>query len=413
MVRPLITFSFLRPIAGLQKNIPFMRGMKMTTENQTFTEKFDLLGCIQCGRCTGGCPVTVRTNLNVRRFVYDAYNEELLDELSRVAEIWDCTACHTCAVRCPKGLKPLEVLIGLRSLVVESGKTQPTVRDALESVFREGNPWEKPRATRSDWMEGLDVPIAQPDEPVENLFFVCCTIAYDPRVQIIAQNMVRLLNNAGVDYAFLGEDESCCGSEVFTLGEEGLFEMIIEDNTELLNAYQAERIVALSPHCFTTFKTRYPDLNKPVIHYAELLDELLEQGKLAFKSGLSKKIVFHDPCYLGKQSGVFDEPRRLLKAVEGVDLLEFERARERSLCCEGGGGKMWVESESKKERLAETRIKDAHALGADVVAVACPFCVLTLEDAVKALGYEEEMRVAEIMELLGELDIEQEKTNSA
>lgn len=390
-----------------------MRGMKMITENQTFAEKFDLLGCIQCGRCTGGCPVTVRTNLNVRRFVYDAYNEDLLDELAGLAEIWDCTACHTCAVRCPKGLKPLEVLIGLRSLIVETGKTQPTVRDALESVFREGNPWEKPRATRSDWMEGLNVRIAQPDEAVENLFYVCCTIAYDPRVQIIAQNLVRLLDKAGVDYAFLGEDESCCGSEVFTLGEEGLFEMIVEDNTELLNGYQAKRIIALSPHCFTTFKDRYPDLNKPVLHYTELLAELLEQEKLVFKNGFSKKIVFHDPCYLGKQSGVFDEPRRVLKAVEGVELVEFERARERSMCCEGGGGKMWVESESKQERLAETRIKDARALGADVVAVACPFCVLTLEDALKALGYEEEMRVAEIMELLGELEIEEKSTNSA
>ncbi|MEW5786118.1 MAG: (Fe-S)-binding protein [Bacillota bacterium] len=376
----------------------------MSTENQTFTEKFDLLGCIQCGRCTGGCPVTVRTNLNVRRFVYDAYNEAALDELARLAEIWDCTACHTCAVRCPKGLKPLEVLIGLRTMMVESGKTQPTVRDALESVFREGNPWEKPRATRYDWMDGLDVKIAQPDSAVENLFFVCCTIAYDPRVQIIAKNLVKLLNRAGVDYGFIGDNESCCGSEVFTLGEEGLFEMTVEDNTAFLNEFQAGRIITLSPHCFTTYNSRYPDLNKPVIHYTQLLDELLKEGRLTWKDGLAKKIVFHDPCYLGKQSGVFDEPRRLLKGIEGVELLEFNRSRERSLCCEGGGGKMWVESESKKERLAETRIRDARALGADIVAVACPFCVLTLEDAMKALGYEEEMRVAEIMELLGELN---------
>src|SRR5690554_2612868 len=143
-----------------------MWGMMMSTENQTFAEKLDLFGCIQCGRCTGGCPVTIRTNLNVRRFVYDAKNEEMLEELSKLAEIWDCTACHTCAVRCPKGLKPLEVLFGLRTLVVESGKTQPTVRDALESVFREGNPWEKPRATRYDWMEGLEVKIADPEQPV-------------------------------------------------------------------------------------------------------------------------------------------------------------------------------------------------------------------------------------------------------
>jgi len=377
--------------------------MRMSTKNQTFAEKLDLLGCIQCGRCTGGCPVTVRTNLNVRRFVYDAYNEEILNELAKLAEIWDCTACHTCAVRCPKGLKPLEVLIGLRTLIVESGKTQPTVRDALESVFREGNPWGKPKANRYDWMEGLDIKIAQPDQAVENLFFVCCTNAYDPRVQITAKNLVQLLNKAGVDYGFIGESESCCGSEVFTMGEDGLFEMIVEDNTMFLNEFKAERIVTLSPHCFTTFRTRYPDLNKPVIHYTQLLADLLQQDRLFWKGGLQKKIVYHDPCYLGKQSGVFEEPRCLLKAIEGVELLEFHRARERSLCCEGGGGKMWVESESKQERLAETRIKDAKALGADIVATACPFCVLTLEDAMKSLGLEEEMRVAEIMELLGEL----------
>lgn len=375
----------------------------MSTEMQTFTEKYDLLGCIQCGRCTGGCPVTVRADLNVRQFVNDAYDEEKLDELARLAEIWDCTACHTCAVRCPKGLKPLEVLIGLRSMIVESGKVEPTVRDALQSVLLEGNPWEKSRATRLDWMEGLDVKIADPEEPVENLFFVCCTIAYDPRVQVVAQNMVKLLNKAGVDYAFLPEDESCCGSEVFTLGEEGLFEMLVEDNTEYLNEFQAKRIVTLSPHCYTTYKTYYPDLKAPVVHYTQLLVELLNDGKLSWKGELPKKIVYHDPCYLGKQGDIYDEPRELLKSIPGAELVEFNRCRERSLCCEGGGGKMWVESESKKERLADTRIKDAKELGADIVAVACPFCVLTLEDAMKGLGFEEEMRVAEIMELLGGL----------
>ena len=373
---------------------------------QTFTEKYDLLGCIQCGRCTGGCPVTVRANLNVRQFVNDAYDEEKLEELARLADIWDCTACHTCAVRCPKGLKPLEVLIGLRSIIVEGGKVEPTVRDALQSVLLEGNPWEKSRAARSDWMEGLDVKIADPEVPVENLFFVCCTIAYDPRVRMVAQNMVKILNKAGIDYAFLPEDESCCGSEVFTLGEEGLFEMQVEDNTEYLNEFDAKRIITLSPHCFTTFKKQYPDLKAPVVHYTEFLAELLKDEKISWKGEMPKKIVYHDPCYLGKQGDVYDEPRELLKSIPGAELVEFERCRERSLCCEGGGGKMWVESESKKERLADTRIKDAKALDADIVAVACPFCVLTLEDAMKGLGYEEEMRVAEIMELLGEnLDI--------
>ena len=153
-----------------------MRGMKMSSENQTFAEKFDLLGCIQCGRCTGGCPVTARTNLNIRRFVYDAYHEEALEELARLAEIWDCTACHTCAVRCPKGLKPLEVLIGLRTMVIESGKTQPTVREPWKA-FSRGNPGK--RALPVDWMEGRKLKL--PGRYRSRKFiFVCCTIAYDP-----------------------------------------------------------------------------------------------------------------------------------------------------------------------------------------------------------------------------------------
>ena len=378
----------------------------MNTELQSFIQKYDLLGCVQCGRCTGGCPVTVRTNLNVRRIVYDSIDESMLEDLAKLPEIWDCTTCNTCAVRCPKGLKPVEVLIGLRNIMVECGIIQPTVRDALESVFREGNPWNKPKARRSDWMEGLEVKIAEPGKKVENLIFVCCTIAYDPKVQVIAKNLVKVLNKAGVDYGFIGDDEACCGSEVYAmgeLGEEGLFEMLVEDNTELFNSYEAERIVAISPHCYSVFKNQYPDLKAEVIHYTQLLKELLADNKLELKKELSQKIVFHDPCYLGKQNNIFDEPRYILSQIPGVELVEFDRSRERSLCCEGGGGKMWVESESRKERLAEIRVKDADELGATLLAVACPFCVLTLDDAVKAKGLEEKMRVAEITEILGEV----------
>ncbi|MGI6308832.1 MAG: (Fe-S)-binding protein [Dethiobacteria bacterium] len=378
----------------------------MNTEVQSFIQKHDLLGCIQCGRCTGGCPVTVRTNLNVRRFVYDALDESMLDELAKLPEVWDCSACHTCAVRCPKGLKPVEVLIGLRNILVEGGVIQPTVRDALESAFREGNPWNKPKATRSDWMQGLDVNIAAPGERVENLIFVCCTIAYDPKVQVIARNLVKILNKAGINYGFIGDDEVCCASEIFNLGEvgeDGLFEMMVEDNTEQLNSYDTARIVALSPHCYSTFKNQYPDLKAEVIHYTHLLKEILEEEKLAFTKEFSQKIVFHDPCFLGKQNDVFDEPRYILNQIPGAEQVEFSRNKERSLCCEGGGGKMWAETESRKERLAEMRVRDAKDLGATILAVACPFCVLTLDDAVKAKGFEEEMRVVEILELAGEL----------
>jgi len=376
----------------------------MCAEEVSFVEKYDLLGCIQCGRCTGGCPVALRTPLNVRTFMYNTQNEERLEELSENPEIWDCTTCFTCAARCPKGLEPLEVLIGLRSLQVEEGRIQPTVRDALESIFKDGNPWGSPRAKRMDWTEGLDIKILEPEaeETTDILLFICCTDAYDTRVQKVAQALVKVLDAAGVDYGLIGDDESCCGAEVRRLGEEGLFEMCDEENVELFNSYNVNRIVTVSPHCYNTFKKEYHDLKHPVIHYTELVAEVLEDGKLELEKEISSVVTYHDPCYLGKQNDIYDEPRYILTRIPGIDFREFDRCRERSLCCEGGGGKMWVESESKEERLAELRVEDAKEMGVEVIAVACPFCLLTLEDATKVKGMDEEMRVMDILELLAE-----------
>jgi len=376
----------------------------MCAEELDFITKYDLLGCIQCGRCTGGCPVAMRTPLRVRCFMYDTQNEERLEELSERPEIWDCTTCYTCAARCPKGLEPLEVLIGLRSIQIEEGRVQPTVRDALESIFKDGNPWGSPRAKRLDWIKDLEVKILEPEaeETTDVLLFICCTDAYDPRVMKVAQSLVKVLQAAGVDFGLIGEEESCCGSEVRRLGEEGLFEMCDEENVELLNSFNVNRIVAISPHCYNTLKKEYHGLKHPVLHYTELVAQLLEDGKLQLKGELPKVVTYHDPCFLGKQNDIYDEPRYIITRIPGVEFREFDRCRERSLCCEGGGGKMWVESESKEERLAEIRVADAKEMGAEVIAVACPFCLLTLEDATKVKGVEEEMRVADILELLAE-----------
>ena len=378
----------------------------MSIEHGVFVEKYDLLGCIQCGRCTGGCPVTARTPLNVRRFVYDTMDDDRLEALSEQPEIWDCTTCNTCAIRCPKGLEPFEVLLGLRAMRAEEGNIEPTARDALESMFNNGNPWGKPAAKRTDWMEGIDgvenVRILEPGEKADVLIHTCCTAVYDPRIMPLAKNLVRVLDAAGVDYGFIGEEEKHCGSEARRLGEEGLFEYFDEENTELFGSYEVNRLVTLSPHCFNTFKNEYTNLSIPVQHYTQLVAELIEDKKLKLSKEIGSQVVFHDPCYLGKKNLIFDEPRYILSKIKGVETTEFLRNRERSLCCEGGGGKMWVESESKAPRLAETRVADAHDLGAQTIAVACPFCWLTIEDAIKAKGYEEEMQVKDILELLGE-----------
>lgn len=370
----------------------------MDKEWMTFVEKYDLFGCIQCGRCTGGCPATYGTKLNVRRLLYDATREEMIHELAKLPEIWECTACHTCAIRCPKGLKPLEALFGLKTLLIEEGRIQKSVQDALESLFREGNPWNRSRATRHDWMDSK-VRVYQ-GERVENLIFVCCTIAYDPRVQILAKTLSLLLDREGIDHAFLGEGESCCGSEALSLGEDCLFEEVEEENLPLLNQLEAERIITLSPHCLITFTQDYSDLKREVWHYTKLLSYLYEQEQLSLPSW-SERVVYHDPCYLGKQGGIFHEPRLLLKAM-GMDLIEFDQNRENSLCCGGGGGNMWLESECEGDRLAERRVKEAKKKGAQLLVAACPFCLLTLEDAVKTLDLEEEIEVKELLELWGE-----------
>lgn len=376
----------------------------MSIEQGEFVQKYDLLGCIQCGRCTGGCPVTTRTDLNIRRFVYDTVDEGRLEELSEKPEIWDCTTCNTCAMRCPKGLDPFEVLLGLRAMRAEEGNIESTAITALESMFNNGNPWGKPAVKRVDWMEGLEgARILEEGEQADILVHVCCTAAYDPKIIPFLKSLVRVLDAAGADFGFIGEEEKHCGSEARRLGEEGLFEYFDEENTELFGQYRVNRLVTVSPHCYNTFKNEYENLEIPVLHYTQLIANLLEAGKLELSGEMNSKVVFHDPCYLGKKNLVFDEPRYILKQVKGVELVEFFRSRERSLCCEGGGGKMWVESESKAPRLAEVRVSDAHDLGADTIAVCCPFCWLTIEDAIKAKGYEEEMKVKDILEILGEV----------
>ena len=369
-----------------------------------FVQQYDLLGCIQCGRCTGGCPLSLRSPLNVRRIIYEFLIRDKLD-IKEMPEIWDCTTCTTCTLRCPKGLDPALILIGMRRVLTEEGRVKPTVRDALESTFKFGNPWGRGKAKRSDWAQDLGVKDLTKGAKAEILYFVGCTPAYDDRVQAVARAMVKVFEKAGVDFGILGNEEICCGSEMRRLGEEGLFEFLVEDNLELFQRYGIKRMVTTSPHCYNTFKNEYEGLDFEVQHYTQFLADLIERGELTFSGEvppIKKVVTYQDPCFLGKQNGVYDEPRAILQSIPGLQFVEFDRSRERSLCCEGGGGRMWVEASSEGERLAETRIKDALDLGAEVIATACPFCLLTLEDAVKTTGLEDSIEVLDIAELVAQ-----------
>ncbi len=370
--------------------------------NKALVEKYGLFACIQCGRCSSGCPVSLNSAFNIRRLVRELVVREDQKSVSESSRLWGCSTCSTCSVRCPRGLKPHEVIIGLRSGLVEEGSVPVTVRDALEGAFKHGNPWALVRSKRSEWAAGLGIKDFSRGDKAEMLYFVGCAPAYDSRVQEVARALAKTFATAGIDFGILGNEESCCGSEIRRMGEEGLFEMLRENNLELFHKYGIRRIVTTSPHCYNVLKNEYQDNSFEVEHYAQLLARLVEEGKLTFTKKVEKRVAYHDPCFLGKQNGVFEEPRTVLRSIPGVEFIDFDRSRERSLCCEGGGGRMWVEAAESEERLATIRVRDAVELGVDVLATACPFCLLNLEDAVKTSGVGDKLQVRDIAELVCE-----------
>ncbi len=356
-----------------------------------------LLGCIQCGRCAAGCPISLRTTLNSRKLIYQALLSP--KKLPKSQDIWCCTTCLTCQSRCPKGVEIMDFIISLRSFQIERGRIAPTARDALESILKHGNPWQRAREKRTEWIGDLPVRILNEGESVDTLLFVGCTPAYDPRVQKVARALAKILLQAKVDFAITGTKESCCGNEVKRMGEVGLFEMLVEENKETFSKLSFNRIVTISPHCYNTLKNEY-DLDVEVLHYTQLLEELIRSGALRLERSVKERVIYHDPCFLGKQNGIYDAPRFVLEQVLDGGLLEYDRRRERSLCCEGGGGRMWIEVESDQPRTAEERVEDAAQRGAQIIATACPFCLLTLDDATKTTGLEEKVKVVDIACLL-------------
>jgi Fe-S oxidoreductase len=332
--------------------------------------------------------------------------EKNLDKMNEKEELWDCTTCKTCTLRCPRGLKPMDLVIGMRENLVEEGHIPKTIMGALESVYKYANPWGLQKNKRIEWTKELPAELKVKDfskgDRAEFLYFTGCTASFDTRIQQSVKALIFGLYHAGVDFGILGNEEQCCGNEVRRMGETGLFEMLVEENLQRFESFKIEQIITMCPHGFNVLKNEYPQGKFNVQHTTQLLANCLEEGKLTFTKEIKKVVTYHDPCFLGKQNGVFDQPRTLLHAIPGLTVKELDRSRERSLCCEGGGGRMWVESSSTGQRLAEMRVKDAVELGAEVLVTACPFCTLTLEDAVKTSGCEEKIRIMDVTELLAE-----------
>jgi len=290
------------------------------------------------------------------------------------------------------------VLISVRSLLVEGGRVPRTIMDALEGVYKYGNPWGIIRSKRSDWAKDLSVKYVSEGEKIDLLCFIGCAPSYDPRAQEIARALVTNLNATGTDFSILGNKESCCGNEVYSLGEKGLFDILVENNLSLFDQHEVNRIMTTSPHCFHAFKNRYGRKNLAVQHYTQYFADLIDEQRLRFSKKVEKTVTFQDPCFLGKHNKIYDEPRKIIENIPGVKLLELPMSRGRSVCCEGGGGRMWVDIPG--ERATEIRVREAVDIGAEILAVACPFCLLTFEDAIKTTGNEGLIQVMDVNELV-------------
>ncbi len=359
-----------------------------------------LYPCIQCGKCTGSCPIsTISPHFNIRRILYEMINTEGEEVAHKKEMIWDCSTCTTCVTRCPKQVDPADLVISVRSVLVEDGQVPPKIRDVLKSISIRGNPWNIGQEKRSEWAEGLDI---KSIADAEVLYYVGCTPAFDPRLQKLAKALAKALNKADVNFGTLGNDEICCGNEIKRMGDIWSFDALKEMNMDLFNQFPIKQIITTSPHCYNTFKNEYNELKVEVSHYTQFLSELIKKKKLSFSSELNKTVTYHDPCFLGRQNQLFDEPRHILTSIPGINLVEMDRIRERALCCEGGGGRMWIEAHETMKRTATVRVQEALDCGAEILATACPFCLLTLEDAVKSGELEEKIQVRDIVELVAQ-----------
>ncbi len=373
---------------------------------------WDLTLCIKCSICYSACPAALdekflgpATLTANYRFIADSRDEGCPERLKPMADnIWLCTQCNSCTLFCPKLVGCANSIVDGHSLLVEAGDIPRTVKDVLESVYKYHNPMGTHQSKRMAWAEGLNVKAFPTVAQADVLFFVCCSTAYDLRNQELAKIMTLIFDNMGVSYATLGTEEWCCGDHMLRMGEKGLFEELAKHNIEMFKKFDAEKIVTLSPHCYNTFKNDKPYVEEKlnVQHYTQFLAEAIRQGKIKPAKPVKKRVAYHDPCFLGKRNEVYEAPREILRAINGLEIVEMRRTKQSSFCCGGGAGRVWTEEATPEKRPCVDRVKEALELGVEVIAVACPFCVTTLEDAVKVLEVENKITVRDILGLLKE-----------
>lgn len=396
----------------------------------TWKNLLDGYACTECGRCTAVCPANITGKpLSPRKIVIDTRertmelapalvggdgppNEalrghRLLDQFITEDELWACTSCRACVYECPVSIDQLEIINELRRyLVLTESRFPEEIQPAFEALERNGSPWAFPPSSRADWAAGLDIPtmaqLAERGETPDVLYWVGCMGSFDDRAKKTTAAVARILKAAGVRFAILGQEESCNGDPARRMGNEYLYQILAKQTIDTLDRYAVKSIVTNCPHCFHQIGNEYEALggHYEVVHHSTFIAALLKEGRIPLGPAQdgAERIVFHDACYLGRYNGVYEEPREVIRqALPVVSVVEAPRSRDRSLCCGAGGGRMWME-ERQGKRINVERKEELAATGADVVAVACPFCMTMLSDAGKgAEGYVPVQDIAELV----------------
>lgn len=388
----------------------------------TWKHMLDFYSCADCGRCTDNCPANAvgrdlsprMISIKARDYAYKYFpvfgtaqepdSLEFVGDVITEKEIWACTTCGACERECPIFIEYIDKIVDMRRGLLDRGLLPQSLQKPMQQIKKKGNAYGGNKAKRSAWikeLEDVEVRELKPDDHADLLFFVDSCGSFDPRIQEISKSFARILTKTGLDFGILGQDETDSGNEIRRLGEEGLFEQVSQKNIEAFQARRFKEIVTFDPHAYNTIKNDYP-VRFPISHSSRLLAGLLDHHKLKLSNDYIRDriVTYHDPCYLGRHNGLYQEPRQVLRGIPGIELREMKRSFSRSFCCSGGGLLIWYENEEESERMGERRVRMAHEIGAQVIVTACPFCLINLEDAIKTTGNEGKIEVIDLVELV-------------